>query len=58
MTLVERVFNNGQPTDKIEKVEFSKIKNGVPIEVYMSMDDMNEISNLSSVEQKKEILNR
>lgn len=56
MTLVERVFDNGQPTDKIQKINFSKLKNGVPIEVYMSMDDMDQISNLSSVEQKKKYL--
>ena len=56
MTIPERVYTEGIATQRINKIQFSKIKNGTPIEVFMSVDDMKEISELSSKNEKKKYL--
>jgi len=56
MKVPERVFQDDVPTEEIRKVDFSKIRNGSPIEVFMSVDDMKEISELSTAAQKKKYL--
>lgn len=56
MLLPERVFNDGKTTKEIRKVNFSSIKNGSPIEIFMSVDDMKEISQISSLNEKKKYL--
>jgi hypothetical protein len=56
MLLPERVFNNGVPTERINKIDFSKIQNGTPIEVFISQDDMKQIAQIKSFEDKKKYL--
>ena len=56
MVLPERVFEKGKATEKIQTVDFTKIKNGSPIEIFMSVDDMKEIGQLSTIKQKTKYL--
>ena len=56
MVLPERVFDDGVPTNEIRKIDFSAIKNGTPLEIFMSQDDMKEVSELSTINEKKKYL--
>lgn len=56
MTLPERIFNNGQASDRIERISFSKIKNGTPIEVIIDQGDMEKVSQLANVQDRKKYL--
>ena len=56
MTLPERIRNDGAFTNEIKKIDFTKIRNGTPIEVFISQDDMNEVGQISSVEERKRYL--